>query len=790
MKKKSVDLNVCAAKKKINIYDEVNQAVMRINDEIPRVARLIEASPANPSYYMQLAGLYFHMGRHQDEMRCLKQSRTVTHWDTFQPFSLSSRPLAPLDIIRLHIHKQIGSCPFETVQPTGKKGPHGWEFDVVCNWKNLRGPMHDPRQFECGRISINKSGQIHDSAHAVNLFGYVLNSYTGVFEVKQTKSSLICIYPRQYGQLMIALLAKQHGIRPENICDKGNQARRICKIGQYSVIITDYENKYEFRIPPSEKDSLLGLSPELARIFRPLSSAFVVVAFNRPVAVIPEANPCNPEELQLRPDINILIMSEFKQVRDKFSKGQSLRNVSYTFNYCNSTPLPKSSPLTPKDLEKERFPRFERPEDNSGYLAFQSERPEIRLFVESQYRALLDSLYENEVSGTFGGRPFRGRLMKPGTRVYGHSFICDEIRNCLPMLWFDLPFAKTLITTHLKYGLTPIGSINNNAYGLGNPFLQHMPYVWYAYDHSQDKEWLADLYPVLQQTDRFWDKYMFIKPFGLYAGGYGSPDYDFPALGEDERVLSVGLNSNLYIHKQVMARIAVELGDRKAAVYQKQADQIRNQIQQRLWDEEAGFYFAYDMAKNKPYRTPSPDAFTGDDRLYSLHNLISLQSGVPTSEQAGRMMAVFNDPAKYGRFKAIVSRLNASGIDERRLRVWPLYNWFVLQGLRMYGLHAEADRLSVNLFNMVFRSWYCYDNLPECFDATHGYLPEEFPHTGGIGSISLPILLILDRLGFYYSNFSEDMGLKQRSGIKSGFGAVSFAGWHKGKPCRWKYQDD
>ncbi len=771
-----------------DIHDQVNQAVMLVNDATRPAARLTEAAPGDPARYLRLANLYFHLGRRHDALRCLKQARDVTPWTSFRPFELTPRVLAPLELVRGYVHARIGSCPFSMVQPAGKEDP-GREFDLVCDWKNLRGPAMDTRRFVCGRVSVDPSGRVSDPDHAVDILGYVLNSYTGVFEVKRTTSGLVCVYPRQYGRLMIARLAKRHGVRLPDVSDRGNQVRRICRIGSCRVIVSDYESRYDFRIPSAESARLLGLSTGLSCVFNSLARAFVVVAFNHPVAVVSEADPDNPEKLQLRPDLAVLIQSEFTRIRDGFRKGRSLNNDVYTFAYRNSTPLPVSRSLTPKDLAAERFPRFDRPDDNSGCLTFRSARPEIRRLVESQYRALLDSLYEDEVGGTYRGKPFRGHLMKPGTRVYDHRFICDEIRNCLPMIWFDLRFAKSLITTHLKYGLTPVGSINNNAYGLDGPHHQHMPYVWYAYDHCRDREWLSDLYPVLQRTDRFWDRYRLVKAFGLYAGPYGAPDYDWPALDEDERVLSVGVNSGLYLHKLIMARIAEELGDRRSAYYRRQAARIHRRIQERFWDESAGFYFPYDMAANRPYRLSSPDVFTGDDRLYSLHNLISLQCGVPSPGQARRMMAVFNDPALYARFCAVVARLNASGVDERRLRVWPLYNWFVLQGLRMYGLHTEADRLSTNLYNMIFRAWYCHDNLPECFDATHGYLPEEFPHTGGIGSISLPILLIMDRLGLYYSNFYEDMGLKRRVAVESDLGAVSFTGWHRGKPRRWKYPD-
>lgn len=75
-------------------------------------------------------------------------------------------------------------------------------------------------------------------------------------------------------------------------------------------------------------------------------------------------------------------------------------------------------------------------------------------------------------------------------------------------------------------------------------------------------------------------------------------------------------------------------------------------------------------------------------------------------------------------------------------------------------------------------------------NATHGYRPEENPYVGGIGTISVPLLLVLDRVGIYYSVRSDRPGFQTRTVKTSGIGNIAFDCLLKGRPFRVRFRDE
>jgi hypothetical protein len=72
-------------------------------------------------------------------------------------------------------------------------------------------------------------------------------------------------------------------------------------------------------------------------------------------------------------------------------------------------------------------------------------------------------------------------------------------------------------------------------------------------------------------------------------------------------------------------------------------------------------------------------------------------------------------------------------MDERRLMVWVMTNWLVLQGLNSYGLERPSNIISSNIFNALLKSWTKYHCLPEALSATHDLYKMENPNLAGVG---------------------------------------------------------
>lgn len=203
-----------------------------------------------------------------------------------------------------------------------------------------------------------------------------------------------------------------------------------------------------------------------------------------------------------------------------------------------------------------------------------------------------------------------------------------------------------------------------------------------------------------------------------------SPIHDEAAYDPATRsitTIDVGLNSLLALDAEMLALIAAELGDEEAAArYRDLAEDTRRRVREELWDERRGI-FANRLRSGAFVRSVGPTSF------------YPLVAGIPTPEQAGRLVAHLSDPATFGGRFVIpgTSRDDPAARDNSywRGRIWPPLNFLVWQGLRRAGRHAEASSLataSLALFEAAWARGLC----PENYNAETGE-PLDQPDTEG-----------------------------------------------------------
>ncbi len=745
---------------------------------------LLRDRPDDGRLHTLLGVCYFHLGRTQAAVQSAQQAYRLG--ERTPPEKIPTVSAHIRSRVEDYVLERVGNCQYDVLGTIRDRGDGTLAVPLTIPWRSLRGAGLAGRKetcFDCGELILDRDGCVLDGK-AVALFRAAFLSFTGAFAVERVRGGFRAVYPRRYGRVLIAGLIRA-GSRRVQARESGNQVRRKIRVGGREVLVEDFENRFFFPLSEREFTALAGLSSSLSRQFRQCRPPSIVVAFDRPVAVVESVDPDNPDELLAVPSINRLLRKEFDRLRTAVERGRPVRlKPAYTFNYRADTPLPSHGTATARSLTGKPY-QSTMPCGGSGALGLRAERAEVKAFLEAQYQALVDCIHETPVRGVFRKKPFEGRVMKVAARVYSHLFVCDQIMNALPMIYFDPEFAKQQVLTSLRWSINRQGAIPHSVYSRANPLEPHWIYiVWYLYDHCRDRQWLAAVREVLEVNNRYWDRYCFADQAGVYTGNAAFNDYDWNPPGHGTRVAGIGLNSIMYSYKTVMARIARELGGSGRA-YCRQAEELKKRINELFWDDPAGFYFDYDLRHKRIFETSAPDYFLGLTRDYRAENWMPLWAGIPDAGQANRMVAKLNDPALYGRFAAVTTALSGSSCDERRLRIWTMTNWRILQGLRMYGFHREADRLSAALYNMSFRAWLREDNFPECFDATHGYRSEENSNVGGIGSMATPILLVLDRVGCYYSSFPADFGLKTRRVLTSGLGKVSFDYLNAGRKTRF-----
>ena len=174
---------------------------------------------------------------------------------------------------------------------------------------------------------------------------------------------------------------------------------------------------------------------------------------------------------------------------------------------------------------------------------------------------------------------------------------------------------------------------------------------------------------------------------------------------------AVDLCSYRVLDLECLSRIARTLGDAVAARrLEAERRRLIATMNEVLWCDAAGLYLDELPAGRSPRVAAS--------------NFLPLIAGVPSARQAGRMVGVLRDPARFWGEWVLptISRDDPAFDDQQYWRgsIWPPMNYLVLQGLRRYGFDELAGELAWKGALMFLadhrRTGFCREN----FDARNG----------------------------------------------------------------------
>ena len=174
---------------------------------------------------------------------------------------------------------------------------------------------------------------------------------------------------------------------------------------------------------------------------------------------------------------------------------------------------------------------------------------------------------------------------------------------------------------------------------------------------------------------------------------------------------AVDLCSYRALDLECLSRIARTLGDAVAARrLEAERRRLIATMNEVLWCDAAGLYLDELPAGRSPRVAAS--------------NFLPLIAGVPSARQAGRMVGVLRDPARFRGEWVLptISRDDPAFDDQQYWRgsIWPPMNYLVLQGLRRYGFDELAGELAWKGALMFLadhrRTGFCREN----FDARNG----------------------------------------------------------------------
>jgi alpha,alpha-trehalase len=157
------------------------------------------------------------------------------------------------------------------------------------------------------------------------------------------------------------------------------------------------------------------------------------------------------------------------------------------------------------------------------------------------------------------------------------------------------------------------------------------------------------------------------------------------------RVVPIDLNAQLFRYESDLSRLCRTLGEQeRATVWTKRAQRRRERVNELCWDEQTGWFHDVDLDTGQ-WLAGIPK---------SLASFVSLWAGLASAEQATRManhLPLFE--AAYG------VTATEEGWDDGTEHTWPTgwaySHWFVCDGLRSYGHHADAQRIALKWLRRV-----------------------------------------------------------------------------------------
>lgn len=219
-----------------------------------------------------------------------------------------------------------------------------------------------------------------------------------------------------------------------------------------------------------------------------------------------------------------------------------------------------------------------------------------------------------------------------------------------------------------------------------------------------------------------------IDPDPLSRSGESGMD-NSPRFDAATRLNAVDLNAYLSMECAIMANLARALKrPQDADKWTARHLELNRLINQRLWNEEAGFYFDFDSATEKQ---------TG---IYAVSGFLPLLCGATEPHQVQRLAAHLDNPQTFGTALPIASAVITPGLSEAhdmwRGPMWVNTNWLVARGFAASGRSDLALRLRERTMNEVERWYVDLGSLFEFYDEFGKTPPDRLPRKGSLVQMS------------------------------------------------------
>lgn len=185
----------------------------------------------------------------------------------------------------------------------------------------------------------------------------------------------------------------------------------------------------------------------------------------------------------------------------------------------------------------------------------------------------------------------------------------------------------------------------------------------------------------------------------------------------------VDLNCLLYYLEKTLMNIYRQLPDRVPVDVFKERERLRkNAIQQYCWNHSEGFYFDYNHARQK--QSPA----------WTLAAVCPLFFNIATPEQAAQVARHIE--SKFLQPGGVQTTLRNTGQQWDAPNGWAPLQWLTYQGLKNYGFHELAAKISQNWTALNEKTYAATGKMMEKYNVADLNLPAgggEYPNQDGFG---------------------------------------------------------
>jgi len=226
--------------------------------------------------------------------------------------------------------------------------------------------------------------------------------------------------------------------------------------------------------------------------------------------------------------------------------------------------------------------------------------------------------------------------------------------------------------------------------------------AWKLYQVDGDVQFLNEIYEPIVRWNHWWFEHNDLDGDGLceYQHPYSSGLDDSPLWDEGMPVTAPDLNTYLTLSQEALANIADALGEqREAAEWRQRAAVQAQRMIDRLWDPQAGLFWALHNGRRIEVRTP--------------FNLYPLLTGKMPSEIVARLVGHLSDERQFWTpFPVPTVARDDPRYDPRRMwrgPTWVNVNYLLIEGLERNGYAELAQTLRRRTLDMVLGEGDIYE---------------------------------------------------------------------------------